>query len=449
MTVRSRGRRPAALGFALALGLAPGALFVTSAGASPVVAESQTNARGTPDRLPVSLGPFLGAYPNGIVIVTGTLAAGDTDFFALNLNAGQLLLVSLFDDRGGELTDTRIGVFQESVGASDPNIPPVAENDDGGPGFLSRLAVPIPVSGSWKVGLTGARDASYLGAHFEGRDAPVPYRLVIAVMPNVPSYVESDPAGGGGTNADPATPDALPVGGAVVRGSLDRADRDFFGLPAATGDELLASIFDFAPGGTVPDRGERNDTRLSLFRAGTLPQNGLVNDDGGPGFLSNVRLVVPLAQGGAWRVGLTGFRDAGFQGEHFEGPFGYALVVAKLAAPVDSDGDSILDSLDNCPYTANPGQEDVGGLGNGSGPDGIGNACQCGDVNGDGRVTIADSISIQRALLVPPTLVLAKPALCDVNGDGRCTIADGIILRRALLAPPTATVQQLCAPAVP
>jgi hypothetical protein len=122
--------------------------------------------------------------------------------------------------------------------------------------------------------------------------------------------------------------------------------------------------------------------------------------------------------------------------------------------PNDSDGDRIGDSCDRCPYAADPTQSDVGGVGSGSAPDGIGDACQCGDANGDGRVTLADAVAIQRSLLVPPTAVRARPELCDVGGSASpstqdCTLADAVTIRRALLNPPSATLGQVCAPAVP
>ena len=68
----------------------------------------------------------------------------------------------------------------------------------------------------------------------------------------------------------------------------------------------------------------------------------------------------------------------------------------------DFDGDGIGDACDNCAFTANALQEDHGGVGAAAGPDGIGDACQCGDVTGDGKVTLGDSAVILRSRLVPP-----------------------------------------------
>jgi subtilisin family serine protease len=115
----------------------------------------------------------------------------------------------------------------------------------------------------------------------------------------------------------------------------------------------------------------------------------------------------------------------------------------------DADGDGVADTTDNCRFAPNPTQKDTGGIGTSSGPDGIGDACQCGDVSGDGRVTLGDSVIVQRSLLVPPTATLVRPELCDVGAGAGCTLSDAVVLRRALLVPPTATIVPQCGPAMP
>ena len=92
---------------------------------------------------------------------------------------------------------------------------------------------------------------------------------------------------------------------------------------------------------------------------------------------------------------------------------GCAAADGRLARTVSedslpSDGDGQPDAIDNCPYEPNPLQGDAGGLGVGSAPDGIGDACQRGDVTGDGRVTSADSAVILRPQLVPPTATVPQ-----------------------------------------
>jgi hypothetical protein len=131
---------------------------------------------------------------------------------------------------------------------------------------------------------------------------------------------------------------------------------------------------------------------------------------------------------------------------------GTPLGVAVLSRAVDWDGDGIPDQNDNCPYTPNPDQADSGGVGSGSPPDGIGDACQCGDVTNDGVVDVSDKTIFSRSLagLSPYGSVGAMPGFskCDVNGDGLCNLSDYIIVSRALagLGP---GIQQKCTAAVP
>jgi hypothetical protein len=92
---------------------------------------------------------------------------------------------------------------------------------------------------------------------------------------------------------------------------------------------------------------------------------------------------------------------------------------------------------DNCPDVPNPGQEDDGGF-NTNIPDGVGNACQRGDVDGNGIVDNTDAVMIQDcASGFPPCQgggpeLLPSPGSCDVSGDGVCNSVDGLIIQRNL-----------------
>lgn len=318
--------------FLLLVGLALAALPAAAA----VVAESEPNGRGAPDPVPATgLAPFASVYPNGSVLVSGTLAPGDVDFYSLQLSAGQLLLVGVFDAQGGELNDARVGVFFEAPSANDPNDPPEAENDDGGPGFLSRLAVPVAQSGTWKIGVTGFRDVSYTGDHLEARGASIPYRLAVAVTTASPPRSETEPA-----NDSAATGDLLPPGGAVLRGALAPGDVDWSALELAAGEDVTVSLFDLRAGVLESPAGELTDTRLQLQDGSTAPVAS--NDDGGPGFLSNA-LHSPAA--GRHRIGVSGHRDFDFDGDHLTGPVDYALVVASEGR-CDVNGDGFIDQSD-------------------------------------------------------------------------------------------------------
>ncbi len=110
----------------------------------------------------------------------------------------------------------------------------------------------------------------------------------------------------------------------------------------------------------------------------------------------------------------------------------------------DVDGDGITADLDNCPFTANPGQEDTGGLAT-SAPDGIGNACQCGDVTGNGIVNGQDAQVIQRhGIGAQPNTLFVVPGNCDVSGNDQCNGQDANAVKRAALGAPSPNFGQNC-----
>ena len=111
----------------------------------------------------------------------------------------------------------------------------------------------------------------------------------------------------------------------------------------------------------------------------------------------------------------------------------------------DADGDGICGGIDNCPFAANAGQQDNGGV-DSTTPDGVGNACQCGDVSQDGIVDAGDIVAY-RTYLSGNTSDPAVLAKCKVGaGSPGCSIVDAAVLARALqpggaLAP---GIGQLC-----
>ena len=90
----------------------------------------------------------------------------------------------------------------------------------------------------------------------------------------------------------------------------------------------------------------------------------------------------------------------------------------------DCDDDAIPDAQDNCPLVPNTDQADDGGI-NTHTPDGIGNACQCGDVTGNGVVNGQDANAIKRhGLGAEPNPTFVKSRNCDVTGNGLCNGQD-------------------------
>jgi hypothetical protein len=125
----------------------------------------------------------------------------------------------------------------------------------------------------------------------------------------------------------------------------------------------------------------------------------------------------------------------------------YGLV--EWGVSEDSDGDGIPDPADSCPYYPNYPNVDTGGVGAGSGPDGIGDPCQCGDLTADGRVD-PDDLARYRAFLADPEgAPLTGPDLlrCALAGEtSACDIRSVVLMARAL-ALETGVLSQTCAAA--
>ncbi|MGH7289516.1 MAG: hypothetical protein ACREI8_16010 [Myxococcota bacterium] len=244
-------------------------------------------------------------------VLAGSLEPGEVDLYAVRLRAGELLTLSLRDAEGGEFHDPLIGVFAPSQ-----QVQPLALDDDGGPGFLPRLALRAPRSGVFTVAVTGFGDDDFDGS---GHSERLGYRLVVGLESDPPQLVERE-AGGRRPSADLLR---LRRGAAVVSGRLAPGDSDVFELWLDADATLTASVFE--PGG-----GAFHDPVLRL--RDTRGQLLAENDDGGPGFLAN--LAFEAKQGGPGRrpipvlLELTGFDpdDAG-AAAHVE-DFSYQLVIS-------------------------------------------------------------------------------------------------------------------------
>jgi hypothetical protein len=99
---------------------------------------------------------------------------------------------------------------------------------------------------------------------------------------------------------------------------------------------------------------------------------------------------------------------------------------------------------DNCPLVSNAEQSDRGGVGPGSRHDGHGDACQCGDLSGDGRLDLADALLARALASGSQRFVAKKPELCNVVGPDACDRADADLIGLAVRLPPQAVLGGLC-----
>ncbi len=104
---------------------------------------------------------------------------------------------------------------------------------------------------------------------------------------------------------------------------------------------------------------------------------------------------------------------------------------------------------DNCAFAPNPSQADTGGPG--ALADGSGDACQCGDLSGEGQLTAADAHAAREELAGFATGT--DLSRCNVVGPaggqpGTCLLDDVVRIERAVAGLPPA-LEPLCAPALP
>ena len=113
--------------------------------------------------------------------------------------------------------------------------------------------------------------------------------------------------------------------------------------------------------------------------------------------------------------------DLALAGRRLIAATGSGLYALDLGAALDADGDGVPNLLDTCPFYATPEQVDTDG-------NGRGDACECGDQNGDGALSVSDIVAINEAVFG------GQPAspLCDANGDGACNVVDIVAVNAAI-----------------
>jgi hypothetical protein len=94
----------------------------------------------------------------------------------------------------------------------------------------------------------------------------------------------------------------------------------------------------------------------------------------------------------------------------------------------DSDCDALQAPGDNCPFFAQTASTDTD-------TDLRGNECECGDVNQDGRNTVADLVGINGCIFAPNPKPPNCVNFCDANNDGLCNVADMIASNQEIFSP--------------
>ena len=332
------------------------AMLVVAVFAAPAAAldtDPLNDSQATADPLPLLL-------PGTAVSNPASLAApdNDVDFFSVPLAVGEVLLgmttpitnlPDVFDTPDTMASVLSGGVqqtFSDDDGADEL---PDASNR----GSLFRFQP--PATGLFHIGVTGFDDFEFDGAggafsHTETGDYILTAgRVNPAVLGG--GFLDTDP-----TNDTMAGADLMPlVGGtALVAVNELNEDVDFYQLTLLQGQILSAMT---APLDGLPDHFDFPDTMLALFdSAGTLlVDNDDAGDSGGSDvfpdldsdnptesdiFGSGLRALIPAD--GTYFLGVTGFGDDAFIGDHTESGR-YALLVGL--EPVPEPGSLALAAL--------------------------------------------------------------------------------------------------------
>lgn len=260
------------------------AAYGSHTGSYTVSAEA-TGAAGTPgggsgDDLPAHAGTGGRVTVGGSA--TGTVeTARDTDWFAVDLQAGQSYTVAASGTGAEALRDTVLWVY-DAAGFS------IAYDDDGGAGLNSQATVTSWESGTYyvAVGGYGSRTGGYtVSVEGDGSGAdPDPWGAATPRTPPDPAAPARDDHAGSAT-----TTGTLAVGGSASGELESFDDSDWFAVTLTGGVTYRFDMTGMAGGG-----GTLSDPILSLRDAdGTEVAR---NDDGGTGFDSQLHYT-PVAGG--------------------------------------------------------------------------------------------------------------------------------------------------------
>jgi hypothetical protein len=118
----------------------------------------------------------------------------------------------------------------------------------------------------------------------------------------------------------------------------------------------------------------------------------------------------------------------------------------------DLDGDGIPTSDDNCPFLVNTDQTDRGGF-KSTLRNQIGDACECGEVSGDGQIQgtagSTDDVAEMQKILAGLAATPETEDRCSISGDPGCDILDVFILDQAIDTSDLNLLRRTCPTASP
>lgn len=132
--------------------------------------------------------------PRNGAAVGASLLPGDVDYYAIDLEEGDRIFVSVYDLRtssfefaSGETNDPVLALFDQT----DTLVSGATDDDAGASGFVPSRAFSVPMgqTGRWSIAVSGFGDGAFDGTHDEG---PFDYVLVVGrdrACPNVTDLI--------------------------------------------------------------------------------------------------------------------------------------------------------------------------------------------------------------------------------------------------------------------
>jgi len=356
--------------------------------------EADCNGNSIPDDYEIELDPSLDSNGNGVLdsCVETKLLASD---WASNDRFGKSVSIS------GDGKTVLVGAYTKGD-----------NNTESGAAYVYKL-----VGGAWQETKLVASDVSD-GDHF-GNSVSISDDGTTAIV----GAVYNDDFGSDSGSAYMYTF----VSGAWQETKLlasDGAASDFFGTSVSiSGDGITAIV-----GAHFNDDNGNNSGTAYIIKQvfGDWIENGwlMTNVSASDGAISDTFGV---------SVSISGDGNAAIVGAYGDGDNSSSCGSAYVYEHIDTDGDGVLDYVDNC-YLFNPGQQDCNGNGIGDVCDiadetsfdcnqnGVPDECECyGDLNGDSEVNIED-------ILILIGQWGASGPYGDINGDGAVNIHDLLII---------------------
>ena len=191
-------------------------------------------------------------------------------------------------------------------------------------------------------------------------------------------------------------------------------------VPAGVRSDTLYVKFDGKGPTSSPPGLSLNNEALALYqRLGTLRLGGGVGPYSGDPPIVTLEGVDSVMSPAVTTLGASSLSSADF------------ALVGTAATGDDFDADSSMNDADNCRYAYNPDQSNLGGF-NAMVSDDHGDACQCGDGDGNGGVMSADVAPLQDILSGVTTGAGEPIARCSTTGDTACNILDLVVLDAAI-----------------